>query len=177
LNLTERPTYNPSAVEPMRRQLTDVGFKELLTVEDVERAIAGAENLSGSMLLVINSVCGCAAGNARPGVAAALQGPVIPDRLYTVFAGMEKAAVARVREYLAPHPPSSPSMAIYLNGSLAEMIHRRDIENSSAEQLRDRLAELFGRYCTAPGPSIPPEQYAALEMEKFCGSTLERFEA
>jgi len=176
MQLLERPTYDPAAVEPMRLELTSVGFTELLTPEAVDNAIAGGENGVGTTLVVINSVCGCAAGNARPGVAAALQNNRIPDRLYTVFAGMEKAAVARMRELLSPLPPSSPSMALFHDGKLAAMVHRRDIESRTADQVAELLTNLFEKYCTATGPSIPPEAYAQLEMAAYCGSTLPRFQ-
>jgi len=172
----DRPIYDPAAVQPMRQQLTEVGFKELLTPEEVERAVAGAENSTGTMLLVINSVCGCAAGSARPGLALALQNKLIPNRLTTVFAGMEKSATARAREFLAPNPSSSPSFALFKDGALVKMIHRREIEVRTADQVADLLVETFNQYCEAPGPSIPPEKFASLDMALLCGSTLPRFQ-
>jgi len=160
----------------MRQQLTDVGFTELLTPEDVERAVVSAENSKGTMLLVVNSVCGCAAGSARPGIALALQNNVIPDRLNTVFAGMEKAATLRAREFLAPHPASSPAVALFQDGQLVKMIHRREIEVRTADQVAELLVDAFNRYCEAPGPSIPPEKFAQLDMALLCGSTLPRYQ-
>jgi len=160
----------------MRQQMTNVGFRELLTPEEVEMAITAAENSTGTMLLVVNSVCGCAAGSARPGIALALQNKVIPNRLTTVFAGMEKAATARAREFLAPNPPSSPSVALYKDGKLVKMIHRREIEVRTADQVAELLVESFNQYCDAPGPSIPAEKYAQLDMALLCGSTLPRFQ-
>lgn len=171
------PTYDPASVVPMREQLTAVGFTELLTPDQVDAALLTPKTRIGTALFVVNSVCGCAAGNARPGVALALQNGRIPDRLFTVFAGMEKAAVARLREHLAPHPPSSPAMALFKDGNLMTMIHRRDIETRTAPQVAELLTDLFERHCRAGGPSIPPEQFAALEMAKYCGSTLPLYRA
>ncbi len=176
MTIIERPTYDPAAVEPMREELVAVGFKELLTPEAVDLALLDPANTKGITLVVLNSVCGCAAGNARPGVAFALQNSLIPDRLLTVFAGMEKAAVARLREILAPHPPSSPSMALFKDGKLAAMIHRKDIEIRTADQVAELLVKLFSQFCEAVGPSIPAEQYAKLEMASYCGSTLPRYQ-
>ncbi len=172
----ERPTYDPVAVLPIRKELTDVGFKELLTPEEVDAALLEASTSQSTALVVLNSVCGCAAGNARPGVASALQNSRIPDRLYTVFAGMEKAAVARLREILAPLPPSSPAMALFKDGKLAAMVHRRDIESRTADQVAELLTDLFNQHCSAKGPSIPHELYAKLELAAFCGSTMPKFQ-
>ncbi len=172
----DRPTYDQAAVEPMREELVAVGFSELLTAEAVDQALLDPTVSGATTLVVLNSVCGCAAGNARPGVALALQNARIPDRLLTVFAGMEKAAVARVREILAPNPPSSPAMALFKEGKLTAMIHRRDIETRNADGVAALLVSLFNQHCSAIGPSIPPERYAKLDMAKYCGSTLPRFQ-
>lgn len=176
MDLKLRPTYDPEAVEPMRKELTDVGFTELLTPEEVDYLFRDKSNPQQTTLIVLNSVCGCAAGNARPGVALALQNSRIPDRLFTVFAGMEKAAVARIREILAPLPPSSPSIALFKNGELTTMIHRRDIESRTAPEVAELLVSLFDSHCLASGPSIPAERFAALQMTQFCGSTLPRYQ-
>jgi putative YphP/YqiW family bacilliredoxin len=168
----QRPTYDTASVLPMRRELEDVGFTQLMTPQAVEDALLTPGKTQGITLVVINSVCGCAAGSARPGVALALQNDFIPDHLYTVFAGMEKAAVDRVREILAPHPASSPSMAIFKDGRLVRMFHRRDFEVRSAIHVAGMLSEAFNELCSKAGPSISPDIFARLESEQFCGSTL-----
>ncbi|MFB3819431.1 MAG: BrxA/BrxB family bacilliredoxin [Candidatus Methylomirabilales bacterium] len=165
------PIYDPQAVQPMRDELVAVGFEELRTAEDVERVMGETR---GTLLVVINSVCGCAAGSARPGVALALQHTVIPDRLATVFAGMEHEAVARVRELHPGYPPSSPSMVLFQDGKLAAMVERRMIEGRNPQQLAAELAELFTRHCSRPGPSIPASDFARLEFAKICGSAIPR---
>jgi putative YphP/YqiW family bacilliredoxin len=164
------PIYDPQSVQPMRDELVAVGFQELKTAEDVDRVV---RETRGTLLVVINSVCGCAAGSARPAVALALQHRVIPDGLATVFAGMEHEAVARVRELHAPSPPSSPCMALFKDGRLAAMVERRMIEGKSPQQLAAELVEIFEEHCT-PGPSIPAQEFARLEFAKFCGSSIPR---
>lgn len=138
-------SYMKDMVKPMREDLTRIGVNELLTPEQVEEAIEKSKD--GTMLLVINSVCGCAAGQCRPGVAKALQNDVKPDYLYTVFAGQEKEATAKAREYLAPYPPSSPSIALFKNGELAHFIQRHQIEDRSAEMIASDLVGAFENYC------------------------------
>ncbi|RMF92777.1 MAG: BrxA/BrxB family bacilliredoxin [Nitrospinota bacterium] len=164
--------YDPEWVVPMREELTAVGFQELLTPEEVD-AVLGQQ--SGTTLVVINSICGCAAGNARPGVAMALQHTVIPDRLVTAFAGQEREAVQRVREYLAPYPPSSPCIALFKEGTLVKMIERKDIEGREATAIAQELKAAFAQYCSRPGPSIPPEEFAQLAFVPQCGSTIPSF--
>ncbi len=136
--------YMFDMIQPMRDELTSLGIKELLTPEDVEAAIPDSK---GTALVVINSVCGCAAGQCRPGVAMALQHEATPDQLYTVFAGQEKEATARAREYFAPYPPSSPSIALLKNGELVHFIERHSIENRSAEEIAADLTEAFDKFC------------------------------
>lgn len=165
------PIYDPFAVQPMRDELTWVGFEELLTPEDVDRAV---RETKGTLLVVINSVCGCAAGSARPGVALALQHKIIPDRLTTVFAGQEREATARVREYLVGYPPSSPSMAILKDGKVLFMLERYQIEGRAPEQIAQALTQAFDQFCTRPGPSVSPEKYAELVHAKACGSQIPR---
>ncbi len=160
-NLMSGPTYDPELVAPMRKELTDVGFQELLTPEQVDAVLNKQE---GTVLVVINSVCGCAAGNARPGVATALQHRVIPDVLTTAFAGQEKAAVQRVREYLAPYPPSSPCIALFKDGKLATILERKDIEGRMARDIAKDLIRAFDQYCSKPGPSVPAEQFEKLPV-------------
>ncbi|MBB6730227.1 BrxA/BrxB family bacilliredoxin [Cohnella zeiphila] len=136
--------YMLDMVQPMRDELTRVGIQELRTPEEVENAIPDAK---GTTLVVVNSVCGCAAGMARPGVAQALQHDVLPDHLYTVFAGQDKEATAKAREYFAPYPPSSPSIALLKDGELVHFIERHQIENRSAGEIAADLADAFDRYC------------------------------
>lgn len=126
----------------MRQELTDLGVKELKTPEEVDQAIA--ENQTGTMLMVINSVCGCAAGNARPGVKIALdESSVKPDVMVTVFAGQDKEATARAREYFSEYPPSSPSFAYFVDGKVKAMIPRHRIEGRSREQVAADLKMVF----------------------------------
>ncbi|MFQ5674665.1 MAG: BrxA/BrxB family bacilliredoxin [bacterium] len=137
--------YDPFMVQPMRDELTTIGFKELTTVEQVDEAM---KNARGTSLLLVNSVCGCAAGQARPGVALALTSDVVPDNLFTVFAGQDVEATARARSYVVGYPPSSPSMAFFKDGTLIEMIERHQIENHSAEQVASKLMEVFKQHCS-----------------------------
>ncbi|KOP65055.1 hypothetical protein AMS62_07200 [Bacillus sp. FJAT-18019] len=136
--------YMRDMVQPMRDELTSLGIKELTTPEEVEGVL---ENASGTTLVVVNSVCGCAAGQARPGVAVALENQVKPDHLYTVFAGQDKEATAKAREYFAPYPPSSPSIALLKDGELVHFIERHQVENRSAEEIAADLTDAFNRYC------------------------------
>jgi putative YphP/YqiW family bacilliredoxin len=133
-----------SMVQPMRDELTQLGIEELTTPEQVEDVFA---NMKGTALVVVNSVCGCAAGQCRPGVARALQHEVLPDKLYTVFAGQDKDATAKAREYFAPHPPSSPSIALMKDGEVIHMIPRSHIENRSAAEIASDLVGAFDHYC------------------------------
>ncbi|WP_405081606.1 BrxA/BrxB family bacilliredoxin [Paenibacillus chitinolyticus] len=137
-------SYMRDMVQPMREDLTRIGVKELLTPEQVAETL---DNSEGTLLLVINSVCGCAAGQCRPGVAKALQNEVKPDHLYTVFAGQEKEATAKAREYLAPYPPSSPSIALFKDGQLVHFIQRHQIEDRSADMIAGDLTDAFEKYC------------------------------
>jgi putative YphP/YqiW family bacilliredoxin len=136
--------YDPRLVQPMREELTVLGFQELLTPDDVDRFM---EDKSGTALLVINSVCGCAAGMARPGVRLALERGPRPDRLATVFAGQDVEAVARARSYFPQYPPSSPSMALFKDGELVHFIPRHQIEGRSAEDVADDLVNALERFC------------------------------
>jgi putative YphP/YqiW family bacilliredoxin len=137
--------YDPVAIQPFREELTRIGFRELRSVKDVDETIAKGK---GTNLIVINSVCGCAAGKARPGIAMALKrSPVAPDELTTVFAGGDIEATARVREHLGNIPPSSPSMALYKDGKLVHFIPRYQIENRDAFQISQHLVEVFQEFC------------------------------
>src|SRR5690349_6459026 len=132
-------------VAPMRTDLTSAGFKELKTAEEVESYLSTQK---GTGLLVINSVCGCAAGAARPGVKWALQNsPKRPDTLATVFAGVDKEAVARAREFTLPYPPSSPSIALFKDGELVHFVERHHIEGRNAQMIGQHLVEVFEEYC------------------------------
>jgi len=137
--------YMRDMIQPMRDELTRNGIQELLTPEDVEENFEKAKE--GTALVVVNSVCGCAAGQARPGVTLALQNEVKPDYLFTVFAGQEKEATAKAREYFAPYPPSSPSIALMKNGELVHFIERHDIEDRSAQEIAADLAAAFDKHC------------------------------
>jgi putative YphP/YqiW family bacilliredoxin len=172
--MSEYPSYDPVAVEPMRQELREVGFRDLLTPAEVDREF---DTEQGTLLVVLNSVCGCAAGNARPGVALALQNDRVPDRLCALFAGMEKAAVARFRERMEPMPPSSPCMVLIRQGEPVAILHRMDIENRTAEQVAGLLVQAFNDNCDAVGPSIPAEAFAQLSYIKRCGSKVPRFES
>jgi len=136
--------YPELMVKPMRDELVMSGFQELRTAEAVDTFMSDRE---GSALLIINSVCGCAAGQARPGVRAALEGSVKPDRLATVFAGQDLEAVQRAREYFADIPPSSPSIAVFKDGELAYFVPRHRIENRSAGEVAEDLTAAFERVC------------------------------
>jgi putative YphP/YqiW family bacilliredoxin len=139
-----RVRYDPAVVQPMREDLTRLGFDELFTPEDVDRALAQGRD---STLVVVNSICGCAAGMARPAVRLALLHPVVPTRLLTVFAGMEVDATQRLRSYLVGYPPSSPSMALFVEGRLVHMVQRRDIEGRMPDEIAAELAAAFDRFC------------------------------
>ncbi len=146
MEIRKLPTtrYDPRFVQPMREELTDIGFQELLTPDDVDAAV---RNRQGSLLLVVNSVCGCAAGRARPGVAMALGHDARPDRLATVFAGMELEATDRARSYFAPYPPSSPQIGLFKDGRLVFMLERKDIEGRPPEEIARDLLAAFDTHC------------------------------
>ncbi len=137
--------YPTNLVAPMAKDLTDYGFESLTTPEEVIDAL---ENTPGTLLLVVNSVCGCAAANARPGAKLSLKNQKTPDRLVTVFAGVDREATGKAREYLLPYPPSSPSIALFQDGNLVTMIERHQIEGRSAYQIADDLKKSFDEYCS-----------------------------
>lgn len=137
--------YPEELVAPMRAELTRLGVDELRTAEEAEAALG---QKSGTALLVLNSVCGCAAGNARPGVSMALQHTTVPDRLYTVFAGQDLEATAKARTYLHGYPPSSPSIALFRDGGLVMMLERKDIEGRAATDVAEDLRAAFDKYCS-----------------------------
>lgn len=133
-------------VQPMRDELTRIGFRELTTPEEVENALEG-EGAKGTTLIVVNSVCGCAAGLARPAVAHSLQNEKKPDHLFTVFAGQDKEATAKAREYFTGYPPSSPSFILMKDGELVHMVPRHEIEDRSLEEISANLTSAYDKYC------------------------------
>lgn len=138
--------YNPNLVRPMRDELTSIGFQELVSPEDVDGFMA---ERTGTALVVVNSVCGCAAGMARPGVDLALQQGPRPDRLGTVFAGMEEDAVARARNYFTGYAPSSPSLALFRDGELVHFVPRHQIEGRMAVDVANDLIRALEEHCAA----------------------------
>ena len=135
--------YPPELVKPMREDLTKVGFTELYNAEDVNNTL----NKTGTTLVVVNSVCGCAAANARPAAVMSLQNDKKPDQIVTVFAGVDKEAVDAAREHMIPFPPSSPCMALFKNGELVHMLERHHIEGRPAEMIADNLKDAYNQVC------------------------------
>lgn len=143
-NNKNKKMYPPELVQPMKEDLTSVGFKELTSTEDVDSSI---QNTSGTLLVVVNSVCGCAAGNMRPGVKLSLEGDKSPDALTTVFAGVDTDAVAQARKYFLPYPPSSPSVALFKDGKLVHFLERHHIEGGTAEMISNNLKAAYAEFC------------------------------
>ncbi len=137
--------YPIHLTEPIAKDLTDYGFEGLTTPEEVDNAL---ENMQGTALLVINSVCGCAAAMARPGAKASLQNEKRPDRLLTVFAGVDREATEQARTYLMPYPPSSPAIALFKDGKLVHILERRHIEGRPAESIAANLRMAYDQYCS-----------------------------
>ncbi len=135
--------YPAELVKPMREDLTNVGFEELQTAEAVDAALA----TEGTTLVVVNSVCGCAAANARPGARMSLQNAKRPDHITTVFAGVDKEAVDKAREYMIPFPPSSPCVALFKDGELVHMLERHHIEGRPAELIAENLVDAYNAHC------------------------------
>jgi putative YphP/YqiW family bacilliredoxin len=163
------PIYDPQAVEPMWRELAAVGVEPLNTPEQVDEVLGAA---TGTALVVVNSICGCAAGHARPGIMLALQNARIPDRSVTVFAGVDRDAVERAREFMAPYPPSSPSIGLFKDGKQVLMLQRSDIQAMDDEQVAARLRQAFDDHCSRTGPSIPAEEFARIRPYQGCGSQI-----
>ena len=136
--------YPPEITEPCRKDLTTAGFTELKTPSDVDMAV---RNAPGTTLVVVNSVCGCAAGMARPGVKLAVQHEKVPDRIATVFAGVDKEATDRARSYMPGGPPSSPSTALFKDGQLVYMMERWQIEGRGPQEIAFDLVEAFDQFC------------------------------
>ena len=135
--------YPEEMVKPMRAELTEAGFQDVYNAEAVEAALAK----EGTTLVVVNSVCGCAARNARPGAKMSLDNNKKPDNLITVFAGVDKEAVDAARQHMFPFPPSSPSMALFKNGELVHMLERHHIEGRPAELIAENLKDAYNEFC------------------------------
>ena len=140
--------YPESFIGPMRQELTRLGIQELKTAAQVDDVVRHAQ---GTVMIVVNSMCGCAAGKARPGIALALQHPVKPEVIGTVFAGGDIEATERARSYFTGYPPSSPSIAILRDGRLVYMMERRQIENQTAEAIARNLTDAFEEVCGSAG--------------------------
>lgn len=137
--------YDPRMVQPMRDEMVRMGARELRTVADVDEVLG---DQAGTTLVFVNSVCGCAAGSARPGLALALAHPVRPKSVVTVFAGQDAAATARARQYFAEYAPSSPSLALFRDGQVVHFVHRHMIEGRSPQEIARALSQAFDQHCT-----------------------------
>ncbi len=165
------PIYDPIAVQPMRDEIIYVGFKETTTPEIIDEYLN--RNNDETTLVFINSVCGCSAGSARPGVSEALQNSVIPNNLITVFAGQDRIAVDYLREkYLSEIPPSSPFIALFKNGKPVHVMPRYKIEGKFPEEIAEELKQVFNNVCNGKGPSISKDMYEKLIHAKMCGSKI-----
>jgi putative YphP/YqiW family bacilliredoxin len=136
--------YPAELVQPMKDDLTNVGFAQLTDASEVDNMIS---NTQGTLLMVVNSVCGCAAGNMRPGVKLSIQHEKAPNSLATVFAGVDSEAVAQARKYFLPYPPSSPSIALFKDGKLVHFLERHHIEGGTAQMIAANLAAAYDEYC------------------------------
>ncbi|MDO5510801.1 MAG: BrxA/BrxB family bacilliredoxin [Weeksellaceae bacterium] len=136
--------YPPQLVQPMKNELVNNGFSDLTTIEEVDQFI----QQSGTVLLVVNSVCGCAAGGARPGVVQSLNNEFTPDHLGTVFAGFDMDATARAREHMLPFPPSSPAVALFKDGEIVHMLERHHIEGHMPLAIADNLKQAYNEFCS-----------------------------
>ncbi len=143
--------YDEMIVEPMRQELTRLGIQETRTAGEVD-AVLGEKK--GTVLVVVNSVCGCAAGMARPAVAMALENETLPDRMITVFAGNDREATQRAREYFVGYRPSSPSIALLKDGQVVKMLERWQIEGRHAHDIAAELTSAFDQYCQKPVASV-----------------------
>jgi putative YphP/YqiW family bacilliredoxin len=155
----------------MWEELAQCGVDPVTTSEAVDAALQE----SGTTLVVVNSVCGCAAGSARPGVTRALQHTTIPDHLKTVFAGVDRDATERARQHMADVPPSSPCIALFKDGELVHVLERRHIEMMNEEMVAQNLVEAFDEHCARQGPSVPKEVYENVVTSRQCGSSIPMF--
>lgn len=135
--------YPPELVQPMKEDLTSVGFVQCTTPSEVDEII----KTDGTLLMVVNSVCGCAAGNMRPGVKLSIQGEAKPTKLATVFAGVDGEATQQARKYFLPYPPSSPSIALFKDGKLVHFLERHHIEGGTTQMIADNLSEAYKEFC------------------------------
>jgi len=163
------PVYDRDAIAPLWQELAAVGVEPLTTPEQVDGLLEAG---SGTALVIVNSVCGCAAGQARPGAMLALQHRVIPDRSATVFAGVDRDAVERAREYMTGYPPSSPSIGLFKDRKLVFMLQRTDLQQMNEQQVAAALQNAFEAHCTRTGPSIDPEQFSKIRPHRGCGSRI-----
>jgi len=163
------PIYDPQAVEPLWQELAAVGVEPLTAPDQVDQAL---EARSGTVLVIVNSVCGCAAGQARPGAMLALQNAVIPDRSITVFAGVDRDAVESARAHMSSYPPSSPAIGLFKDGAQVFMLQRVDLQRMNEEQVSEALRKAFDEHCTRRGPSIAPEAFAQIRNHQGCGSQI-----
>jgi putative YphP/YqiW family bacilliredoxin len=163
------PIYDPEAVKPMWQELAAVGVEPLKTPEQVDEALKPG---TGTVLVIVNSVCGCAAGQARPGAMHALQNAVIPDRYVTVFAGVDRDAVESARAHMTGYPPSSPSMGLFKDGKLVFMLQRTDLQQMNEQQVSTALRQAFDQHCAKTGPSIDTETYNKIRPYQGCGSQI-----
>ena len=167
----QQPLYDPEAVRPMWEELTQCGVTPLKTASGVDEVLSRP----GTTLIVVNSICGCAAGNARPGVTQALQAAVIPDHLTTVFAGVDMEATQHARERMPEVAPSSPSVGLFKDGELVYALERRHIERMTPDEIAAELEKAFRQHCTRTGPSVSPEVYGQLVHTRQCGSQIPSF--
>ena len=166
-----QPLYDRDAVEPMWQELAQCGVTPLATAAAVDSFLAKP----GTALIVVNSVCGCAAGSARPGVAKALQNAIIPDHLATVFAGVDREATERARERMPEVRPSSPMVGLFKDGALVFALERRSIERMDPDQIAEVLAEAFREHCNRTGPSVSADVYDKVVHARQCGSQIPTF--
>jgi putative YphP/YqiW family bacilliredoxin len=153
----------------MWQELAAVGVEPLQSPEQVDQVLKSG---TGTALVIVNSVCGCAAGQARPGVMRALQNATIPDRFVTVFAGVDRDATERAREYMTGYPPSSPSMGLFKDGELVLVLQRTDLQQMDEQHVAEALSAAFDQHCSRKGPSVDPEKYAQLRPFQGCGSQI-----
>src|SRR6185436_12634771 len=163
------PIYDPEAVAPMWQELAAVGVEPLQTPEQVDDTLS---TKTGTTLVIVNSVCGCAAGQARPGVMLALQNAKIPDRSVTVFAGVDRDAVERARGYMSEYAPSSPSIGLFKDGKQVFMLQRTDLQRMNEDQVAQALSQAFDTHCARKGPSIDPEKFREIHPYQGCGSKI-----
>jgi putative YphP/YqiW family bacilliredoxin len=163
------PVYDRDAVAPLWQELAAVGVEPLTTPEEVDTLLQAA---TGTALVIVNSVCGCAAGQARPGAMLALQNAIIPDRSVTVFAGVDRDAVEQARGYMTGYPSSSPSMGLFKDGKLVFMLQRTDLQQMNEDQVAAALTSAFDQHCARTGPSIPEDEFRKIRPYRGCGSKI-----